>query len=312
MKLPHLSGCLPSNNPLSSEWRKSFNFAIGLHILVTAFTLITPFLFDRRPELPEIYTVNLFTATEVAVQQPAAKAPARKTAPKPPVKEIEPAEPKVSTASKSIAEEKLVAPIEKVDIKPISLRPVKKKIKIGRTKEEAVKEKARLSKAFERIQARAEEKEAKKEAGRAAIEAVNKLADSLKTSSTTDGASKAQPATTTKARPGVSGLASTGSVEVDLVTKHYTSAIFQHIHNHYILPTNMADMDESLVAIVRVTIQKNGEISNSFLEGKSSNIYFNQFVLKAVSEASPLPPLPEKLKKESLVIGLRFKAGEMF
>ena len=139
MNLPHSSGCLPSHNSLSSEWRKSFNFAIGLHILVTALALIVPFFFDGKPQLPEIYTVNLFTATEVAVQQPAAKAPARKAAPEPPVKEIKPAEPKGSTASISVAEEKPVAPIERVDIKPISLRPVKKKIKVGKTKEERVK-----------------------------------------------------------------------------------------------------------------------------------------------------------------------------
>ena len=310
MKLPHLSGCLPSNNPLSSEWRKSFNFAIGLHILVTALALIAPFFFDGKPQLPEIYTVNLFTATEVAVQQPAAKAPAPKTAPKSPVKKIEPAEPKVSTASKSVAEEKLVAPIEKVDIKPISLRPVKKKIKIGKTKEETVKEKAKLSKAFERIQARAEEKEAKKEASRAAIEAVSKLADSLKTTSTTNGASKAQSATTTKARPGIVGRQTPG-IEPDLYMKQYYSAVYQRIHDHWVLP-DLQNWDNSLEAILVISIRQDGVITNNFFEKKSSSIYFNQEVLKAVRESSPLPPFPDQLKQETMEIGLRFKPGELY
>ena len=310
MNLPHSSGCLPSHNSLSSEWRKSFNFAIGLHILVTALALIVPFFFDGKPQLPEIYTVNLFTATEVAVQQPAAKAPARKTAPKPPVKKIEPVEPKVSTASKSVAEEKLVAPIEKVDIKPISLRPVKKKIKIGKTKEETVKEKAKLSKAFERIQARAEEKEAKKEASRAAIEAVSKLADSLKTTSTTNGASKAQSATTTKARPGIVGRQTPG-IEPDLYMKQYYSAVYQRIHDHWVLP-DLQNWDNSLEAILVISIRQDGVITNNFFEKKSSSIYFNQEVLKAVRESSPLPPFPDQLKQETREIGLRFKPGELY
>ncbi len=88
MTLPDSSGCLTPNNPLSGEWRKSFNFAIGLHFLVMATTMIAPYFFDRKPELPEIYTVNLFTATEVAVEQPTPQAPAQKSSPKATVKQI--------------------------------------------------------------------------------------------------------------------------------------------------------------------------------------------------------------------------------
>ncbi len=264
MKLPDLNGCLTPNNPLSSEWRKSFNFAIGLHFLVMAITLIAPYFFDGKPELPEIYTVNLFTATEIAGEQATPQAPAQKTSPKAAVKEIEPAKPKISTASKSVAEEKLVAPIKKIDIKPISLRPVKQKIKVGRTKEETVREKARMPKAFERIQARAEEKEAKKAADRAAIEAVNRLAESLQITGATSGAGKAKQGTAAKASPGVVGRQTSG-IEPDLYMKQYYSAVYQRIHDHWVLP-DLQNWDNSLEAILVISIRKDGVIINNFFE----------------------------------------------
>jgi colicin import membrane protein len=309
MKLPDSNGCLPSNNPLSNDWQKSFNFAIGLHFLIMAVTLIAPYFFDRKPELPEIYTVNLFTASEVALETSAPQAPAQKAPPEAVVKQIEPAKPKISTASKSVAAEKLVAPIEKVDIKPISLRPVKKKIKVGKTKEETIKEKAKLSKAFERIQAKAEEKEAKKEADRTAIEAVNKLADSLRTSKTTTGTSKSKT-TAAKATPGVVGRQTTG-IEPNLYMKQYYSAVYQRIHKNWVLP-DLQNWDNSLEAVLVISIRKDGVITNSFFEKKSENIYFNQLVLKAAKDSSPLPPFPDQLDQETMEIGLRFKPGELY
>ena len=309
MKLPDPNGCLPSNNPLSSDWRISFNFAIGLHFLIMAVTLIAPYFFDRKPELPEIYTVNLFTASEVEVEPSAPQAPAQKAPPKAAVKQIEPAKPKISTASKSVAVEKLVAPIEKVDIKPISLRPVKKKIKVGKTKEETIKEKAKLSKAFERIQAKADEKEAKKEADRTAIEAVNKLADSLRTSKTTTGTSKSKT-TAAKATPGVAGRQTTG-IEPNLYMKQYYSAVYERIHKNWVLP-DLQNWDNSLEAVLVISIRKDGVITNSFFEKKSENIYFNQLVLKAAKDSSPLPPFPDQLDQETMEIGLRFKPGELY
>jgi len=310
MKLADLS-CFPGN-PLSGQWQKSFNFAIGLHILAMALTLLAPYLFDRKPELPEIYTVNLFTATEVAVEQPTPQAPAQKTPAKPAVKQIEPAKPKISTASKSVAEEKLVAPIEKVDIKPISLRPMKKKIKVGRTKEESVKEKAKLSKAFDHIQARAEEKEAKKEADRAAIEAVSKLAESIKTTGATSGISKkAKQGTATKATPGAIGPRTTG-IEPDFYMKQYYSAIVQSIHENWVLSSNLQELDKSVTASVVIFINKEGTITKRYFEKKSSNVIFNRMVLKTINDSSPLPPFPSQLKQDTMEIELRFHSGGLY
>jgi len=93
--------------------------------------------------------------------------------------------------------------------------------------------------------------------------------------------------------------------------KQYFSAVYQRIHDNWILP-DLQNWDNSLEAVLVVTIRKDGVIADSFFERKSNNIYFNQFVLKAVKDSSPLPPFPEQLEENTLEIGLRFKPGELY
>jgi hypothetical protein len=78
-------------NMFSSEWQKPFNISIGLHIIALVLAMLAPTLFERQQNLPEIYTVNLFTATEVSEPEPpAVKAPAPKAVAKPEVRKIQP------------------------------------------------------------------------------------------------------------------------------------------------------------------------------------------------------------------------------
>jgi colicin import membrane protein len=178
------------------------------------------------------------------------------------------------------------------------------KIKVGKTKEEEAVDKAKLSQMVQRIKAKAE-------AGEAAKDAVSKLADSLKTH--TPGPSEktttAQTGSTTKTG-GVSGPKGTG-IEPDFYMKQYLSAVYQKIHDHWVLP-DLQNWDNALEAVLIIKIRKDGFVTDSFFERKSDNIYFNQFVLKALKEASPLPPFPDQLDKSTLEIGLRFKPGELY
>lgn len=82
------------------------------------------------------------------------------------------------------------------------------------------------------------------------------------------------------------------------------------MHDHWVLP-DLQNWDNALEAVLIIIIRKDGFVTDSFFERKSDNIYFNQFVLKALREASPLPPFPDQLDKNTLEIGLRFKPGEL-
>jgi len=289
---------------LSSEWRKPFNVSIGLHIIVVALAMLAPNLFERQPRLPEIYTVNLFTATELEQISPA---PAESPAAKPAIKQIEPEVKKPAISIQPAKPE--ISPAVPKTVKPISLNPVKQKIKVGKTKAETDLEKAKLSQVVQRLKTKAE-------AESAARDAVSKLADSLKSyapAPTTPGP-VAKPLTgqtgsTTKTRT-ISGPKGTG-LEPDFYMKQYLSAVYQKIHDHWILP-DLQNWDNALEAVLSIRIRKDGIVENSYFEKKSENIYFNQFVLKAVKEASPLPPFPDQLEEDILEVGLRFKPGELY
>ena len=93
--------------------------------------------------------------------------------------------------------------------------------------------------------------------------------------------------------------------------KQYLSAVYQKIHDHWILP-DLQNWDNALEAILVIVIRRNGVVTDSSFEKKSDNIYFNQFVLKALKESSPMPPFPDQLEEETLEVGLRFKPGELY
>ncbi len=313
MRLFHSGGLITPGSMFSNEWRKPLNLSIGLHILVIILAMLAPSIFDRKPKLPEIYTVNLFTATEMAEERPApAKAPAPKAAEKPAVRQIEPETTKPAVSIQPAKPE--TPPVAETTItEPISLKPLKQKVKVGKTKEEEALEKARLNQVVQRIKARAEEKAARERAEAAARDAVSKLADAIKT--TPGAASSAGSETVTEQtqsaeRTGISGPRGTG-IEPDFYMKQYFSAVYQKIHDNWVLP-DLQNWDNSLEAILVIVIRKDGTISDSYFERKSDNIYFNQFVLKAIKDSTPLPPFPEQLDEKTLEIGLRFKPGELY
>ena len=303
MKITESGSFITPITMLSSEWRKPLNASIGLHIVVVALAMLAPNLFERQLRLPEIYTVNLFTATEVEEISPSQ---AESSATKPSIRKIEPEQKKPAISIEPAKPE--VLPVTPKATKPISLKPVKQKIKVGKTKEENALEKAKLSQVVQRLQAKAE-------ADKAAKDAVSKLADSLKTlapapkSGTSPKPVTRQTGSSTKTTA-LSGPRGTG-IEPDFYMKQYLSAVYQKIHDHWILP-DLQNWNNALEAILVIVIRKNGAVTDSFFEKKSDNIYFNQFVLKALKESSPLPPFPDQLEEDTLEIGLRFKPGELY
>jgi len=313
MRLLGSGGLITPDSMFSSEWRKPLNLSIGLHILVVALAMLAPSIFHRQPKLPEIYTVNLFTATEMAEVQPApAKAPAPPTAEKPAARQVEPETPKPAVSIQPTKPDTSPA-VETTITDPISLEPLKQKIKVGKTKEEEALEKKRLNQGLQRIQARAEEKAARERAEQAKRDAVSKLADAIKTTTGAPSPASSEKVTageTATEKTGISGPRGTG-IEPDFYMKQYFSAVYQKIHDNWVLP-DLQNWDNSLEAILVITIRKDGAIADSYFERKSDNIYFNQFVLKAVKDSSPLPPFPEQLDETTLEIGLRFKPGELY
>ena len=305
---------------MTDPWKTSLPLAVGLHFLMLAVAMILPSILERHPLLPEVYTVDLFTVTELT---PPAPAPARLAPAKP--KAIEsPASPqKIPVETKTPASPVPTAtPVSTAPAKVISLAPRKQKTKTRKEPDPTVKravEQRKLSKAFQELQTRIKEKEARKKLDRLTQDALGKIraayagaaaetpVPSPVASAVDTGPKqvKATPTTTAGAGPADSG----GGVTSDAV-KQYYATVQGKIKAHWSLP-DLQDWDTSLKAILVIKLRRDGVVTKTFFDQKSKNVQFNQFVLKAVREATPLPPFPSELKEYQIEIGLRFSMEEL-
>ena len=82
---------------------------------------------------------------------------------------------------------------------------------------------------------------------------------------------------------------------ISLVLDVYYSQISKRIQQSLVLPLNI-DSDMFLVAQVNFYMSEDGEIYNVGIEKSSGNVKFDSYCVKAVNNASPLPPPPSELK----------------
>lgn len=258
--------------------------AIGTHFLILLIALVAPYIFQYRPPLPEVYTVNLFSVEDTSLPPVARPAPPTVVEPKKiKVKKSEPvAAPPPPPVAKSAPE------------KVISLKTIPTKSK---------KEEERVKRLRDMLLAQEKAKKAQELADKKAKDALESLKNAL----------AAQNKVTGKTEKNVAPAAprAGSGVEVDENTRRYLIAVNNHVQEHWVLP-DLQNWADDLEAIMVIRVRRDGVVAKSFFEKKSSNLYFNQFVEKAIKEASPLPPFPIGLTDNEMEIGLRFRPGEVF
>ena len=112
---------------------------------------------------------------------------------------------------------------------------------------------------------------------------------------------------------GVSGgppVSGKGGGASDIRFKAYYDRIWAMIRAGWVLPQGVGAKDKDLLTVVGIRISATGVIESMRVEQTSGNIYYDQSALRAISKASPLPPLPEELGKESLDVGINFRPQE--
>lgn len=82
-------------------------------------------------------------------------------------------------------------------------------------------------------------------------------------------------------------------------SKDYDSLVIESIRRHWIFPESI---DRDLEAIVSIKIARDGSVSINKMEKSSGSILFDRSALKAISNASPLPPPPKEME-----MGVRFR-----
>lgn len=273
-------------------WLQPVILALVFHFVTFVLALGLPDFIGRKPILDNVVTVNLVSLPDVT--QPR-EAPPAQEAPEPapaPLEKIEPASAK-AVVPPSVPPETVEAP---APVTPVSLQPMKKKVQKA-DPEKLAAEQARRQREQERqralANARLEEERARLEAERARAA----LAEMIRQRG-------AQPASSAARGP-------SGRQEVQsIVLQQYLSALYERIHQFWILP-DMRQWNPGLETVVVLTILPDGTVAGTMVEKKSTDPFFDQFVMKTIQSASPLPRFPKLLKESSLEVGLRFRPGEV-
>jgi colicin import membrane protein len=117
---------------------------------------------------------------------------------------------------------------------------------------------------------------------------------------------------TAKAPPpaGMPGAAGTARVPPEILA--YARALDEKVRANWTVPELAQKEAGKLMVQVRITIEKDGRVSNVRMEKVSSNPYFDDSVRRAIQKASPLPIPPEQLRggEDHYDVGFRFYGGE--
>lgn len=273
-------------------WLQPVILALIFHFVTFALALGLPDFIGRKPILDNVVTVNLVSLPDVA--QPR-EAPPVQEAPEPappPLEKIEPVSPKV-VVTPPVPREAVETP---APVKPVSLQPVKKKVqKVDQEKlaEEQARRQQEQDRQKDLARAREEEERARIEAERARAT----LAEMIRQRGAQQSSSAAR---------GPSGRQEVQSI----VLQQYLSALYDRIHQFWVLP-DMRQWSSGLETVVVLTILPDGTVAGTMVEKKSSDPFFDQFVMKTIQNASPLPRFPKLMKESSIEVGLRFRPGEV-
>ena len=92
------------------------------------------------------------------------------------------------------------------------------------------------------------------------------------------------------------------------------------VNSNWALPPTQ-DWDSTLEAIAFIVVKRDGTVVETIFDKKSGNIYFDQYVEKAIKASQTMPPIPAEITEDkfpgefeggNLLIGLRFKPGGLF
>ncbi len=280
------------------RWLWPVGLAVLFHIVVFVLSATLPSLIHRRPLLNEVITVNLVSLPKLAANRPAEPH-------SPPPRPVPEKRPKPVARAKAVKAKIQVAkrkPAKKVSVnalpaKPISLRPRSRKIKVAGDTRRLEEHQRRQQEKREREKALAAARRDEKLAELDAVNARKALADVLRDQGALENNQPRQ--------------ASAGSKQIQsIVFQQYLASLDSKIRQLWVLP-DMRQWRHGLEMVVILTIRRDGTVTNTYIEKKSRDPFFDQFVMKTIQSVVPMPRFPPLMKKKSIEVGLRFRPGEL-
>jgi colicin import membrane protein len=256
------------------------------------------------PKAPEIIKQEVIKQTPALVEKPVpTPEPVVKAEPAPPPAPIEaislkPLKQKIKKEVKEIPDKK----VEETKVRKEELKNIAQQLQ-EEAKNEAKKEAAAQETIKQQRQLAAAREQAREQARRADLEARLAIAEAERAAAAARDARSDQRSSSKNPAAG----ANTGSPQtMGIVNLQYYATITGHIKQYW-QPPDVKSWDPNLLAIVSITVSRNGQIISKSFEKESGDKLFDQFVLKTLEAANPLPAFPPALQEQRLEIGLKFK-----
>lgn len=290
------------------RWGRALNFAIILHAAVFAGALYLPDLFDRKPILDEVMTIDLVSMPEPPVVTAETQPPASVQKPPPEPEPVQPSpEPEEAVPVASVEPVSETAPIPVVEVKPISVRPLKRKIKKAKDTRLA-EERQREQRAAElkRQQQEQQEQQRARQKAMAMARQEEQRAEDAARRARAELASVLREQETFRS-PKRSTAGGSGNKQVNsAIEKQYYMDLASRVQRLWVLP-EIKKWSTTLETIVEFTVLRDGRLINVNIAKSSGDLFFDRFAKETVRKATPMPPIPAVLRKERMDIGFRLR-----
>ncbi|MCL2001125.1 MAG: TonB family protein [Planctomycetes bacterium] len=108
--------------------------------------------------------------------------------------------------------------------------------------------------------------------------------------------------------PSSADFGSRGTARVSPEMLEFFRRLEERVRESWILPEALVRDASGLIVEMRITIEKDGRVSDARIEKGSGNVHFDESVRRAIRRASPLPIPPERLRggEDYYEVGFRF------
>lgn len=275
----------------------------ALHLGALLLALVGPRLIPEQPRTPEVYQVDLYTAPEVAPAPPVL--PTKVEIPSPPAAPPPPATVPPKTDSRPVAHP---APPTQPRSKAISLSPLKERL----ARENREREEEARRRQVGKIKLGLQEGQAQQQVREAARQAREAIAETYRITPVRPAQELPEKIATLREELAAGAPASPASYSptpAQLAARDaYIARLKEHLRRHWTLP-DLQDWDEKLSATMVIRIKREGTVTATWFEKGSGNSRFDRYVKMAVTNAAPLPPLPQEFAQKSEEIGVTFTPG---
>ena len=281
------------NNQVEPKWRTMLIISLVLHLAVFSSIFFVPEHIPTRRIKGTVYEVNLvqLPTRRPAVVEGSAKAKAGKAV--------------ISSKKTTPTPAKRISRPKKKE-KPVVIAKRTLSTKKKKARKPAVPPSKRIEKALSKIEKRVKSQE--KDASRRIDQALSKIEKKVKAEED-DHVSRAISALEHRgvgtAAKGFAGGPPVTGIAIEI----YKRDVEDWIKSHWAYPVALNKDD--LEAIIVVKAKSDGSILKWWFTKKSSNVMFNQSVLKAVEQSDPLPRFPPGYRVTHEEFEITFNLMEM-